>query len=247
VSRPQFTSGICSDHASKHLHLAGHFHSPRGTPIQCVIRVASGNLYIRAPAVALSWPPLFLVCLRARYNRHDERLSRATPAHRAGHELHARARAGWRRDESCLPGARCHAGARRRRQGALARPAACDAFLRGEAPMQAGSDAATLARAIPAYEEAIRADSTMAIAWAQLSGHPQLSISTPPPPPRSRTRASCGRACDRTGLDAVEWILRARSLPSVHPTRHRSGRGCCHACSPARVAGRRPPDSGGQG
>jgi hypothetical protein len=102
--------------------------------------------------------------------------------------------------------------------------------------MQAGSDAATLARAIPAYEEAIRADSTMAIAWAQLSGaSTTLYFNTTP---LRRARAQGLRAAERAiALDSTLWNgYYALALYHLYIPR-----------DIGRAAGRRPPDSGGQG
>ncbi len=83
-------------------------------------------------------------------------------------------------------------------------PAAYDAYLRGQALGQTGVDPASERRAIAAFEEAIRHDSTMVVAWAALSTSSSdlYFESTPSPALASNALAAAERAI---ALDSMRW------------------------------------------
>ncbi|MEP6731914.1 MAG: protein kinase [bacterium] len=83
-------------------------------------------------------------------------------------------------------------------------PAAYDAYLRGQAIYHPGVDPATLRRAIAEFEDAIRHDSTMVIAWAALStSSSDLYFESSPFPVLARKALD---AAERAiALDSTRW------------------------------------------
>ena len=94
---------------------------------------------------------------------------------------------------------------------------AYDAFLRGEAITQgfAGTDPATLRRALPYYEQAVALDSTFAQAWAQLSRtHTTLYFNGAPTPAGAE---AARRAAERAIAPGTEQFLGTRRNGQLLP------------------------------